>query len=857
LKTPLESTSSTYQTIIDDSNDPAPANVVSDVTIDRRKTKGLLNAPQISRNEPQVKRQRPITSKEPIDVSEDELQIAEVTPSGPVRRTNFSNITVSPRHKRLRGDIVPTNFSKAKNGRDQSKLHLEIRKAVSGKCTYRADGSSPPPILLRQSPDNPLLLETIRNGKRDKQHPWLSIETKKVGKVHFHGRQILLHRSISPGTYPKLAIEFATGEEADLLLSIIGGEAIECSSDHMDRMVEIAWNDAKKCQKDARKTDVLRQRDAAPGEDIDEPEVNRGSKEKQSTSETRGEKLKDKMTRGNATAEVVAESFNGQDDSNSPDNQRRRSTRSAKKSLATRDPTDRDSYKWSEVNKEWEKDWKQTLVYPTTGRNRTSVEFDDISRLDNGEFVNDNVLSFYIRYVQDKMAQERPDLVSRVHIFSTFFYEKLNIEGGMNYAGVRSWTNKVDIFSYDYNIIPVNESNHWYLAIICHAPQLIEMTKRDATTINDEEDEEVGNGGPEMQEKPRSPEMANVESQMSDISLRENLGTRRTTRQVSSGLASSSPAPIRSRETNTPDSPRRNKGRKTVSRTQDPAQPRILILDSFGATHDSTRRVLKDYLVEEALDKKKMNLTHLPAGAATVVPQQSNFCDCGVFAMGYVEQFLKNPDEASRLLVLKQTTGWPIDPPKLRTKVRNLIFDLQKEQTERLAEEKEEKRRAAKERKAAARLKAADTNSSASSSTDKAAKTEDVGEAGSKNQSPEEAATPTNDKPLLQTGPDRNSKVIKDDSGASVEAKSEEFYSAKSSPEQEQNQNQTRSFREKKPATSRQQSPVFVKPLPCSSDVDDDDKSNVDGTQDSIEILEMKRTPRPPPSGRSQSKRSS
>lgn len=841
------SKSAAYQTIPDDAGDPPPANVVSDITKSGRSEKGgLLSAPRIVRNEPQVKRQKPLASKEPIDVSEDELQIAQITPSGPVRRTNFSSIIVSPRHERkMRGDITPTAFSKAKSGEGTLSSPLEVLRAASGKCTYDAEVSQRPAIMLCQSRDNPSRLETRRNGKRDKKFPWLCISVNQVGKVHYHGRHVLLHRSLGPGISPKLAIELATEEGTRLLLSMIDGEVIECSSDHIHRMVDKAWSDAKKCQDDA-KLDVDRREKASRRDDIEDSSLQEADKEEYTKPApgTRREKLKDGMRRGATNTDESNKASNEEDDDSLPSLPRRgMETRSTKKPSGTRDPTDRDSYKWSKVNKGWMADWKQTLVYPATGRNRTSVEFDDINRLDNAEFVNDNVLSFYIRYIQDKMARERPDLVSRVHIFSTFFYEKLNPAGGMNYAGVRSWTNKVDIFSYDYNIIPVNESNHWYLAIICHAPKLIELTNRNATMTNDDEDDKEDTADSAAQERRDSPEMGVVESQMSDISLNESLVPRRTTRQTLSGLSSSSPIPGRARETATPDSPKRNKGRQTVSRKLDPTQPRILILDSFGATHDSTRKVLKEYLVEEALDKKQVNLTYLPAGAATVVPQQSNFCDCGVFAMGYVEQFLKDPDEASRLLILKQTTGWPIHPPKLRTKIRNLIFDLQNEQTERLAKEKEEKRKAAKARKAEARLKAAEAISSSSSDAGKTASRDDTPKPTSNKDSPTDVAASTNGEVPNEARVDTRKNPKKDGSGVSVESNSEEFFSAKSSPEGDRKETRIAKPQKGTTARRRSQSPVFVKPLPCTSDEDngdDDDKSTADGTQDSIEILETR-----------------
>ena len=33
---------------------------------------------------------------------------------------------------------------------------------------------------------------------------------------------------------------------------------------------------------------------------------------------------------------------------------------------------------------------------------------------------------------------------------------------------VRKWSKSIDLFSKDYIIVPINEHQHWYLAIICY-----------------------------------------------------------------------------------------------------------------------------------------------------------------------------------------------------------------------------------------------------------------------------------------------------------------------------------------------------------------------------------------------------
>ena len=36
------------------------------------------------------------------------------------------------------------------------------------------------------------------------------------------------------------------------------------------------------------------------------------------------------------------------------------------------------------------------------------------------------------------------------------------------FSQVKKWSKSIDLFSKDYIIVPINEHQHWYLAIICY-----------------------------------------------------------------------------------------------------------------------------------------------------------------------------------------------------------------------------------------------------------------------------------------------------------------------------------------------------------------------------------------------------
>ncbi|KAI0167213.1 hypothetical protein BJ166DRAFT_442776, partial [Pestalotiopsis sp. NC0098] len=125
------------------------------------------------------------------------------------------------------------------------------------------------------------------------------------------------------------------------------------------------------------------------------------------------------------------------------------------------------------------------LVFPPQGKGRATVDADDIERLDEGEFLNDNLIIFYLRYLQDKLEKEKPRVAERIHFHNTFFYDKLKpsrSSAGINYNGVKSWTSKVDLFTKDFIVVPINEHQHWYVAIIYNPSKLDPSQKPSQTT---------------------------------------------------------------------------------------------------------------------------------------------------------------------------------------------------------------------------------------------------------------------------------------------------------------------------------------------------------------------------------------
>ncbi|KAJ3048041.1 hypothetical protein HK097_010934 [Rhizophlyctis rosea] len=123
---------------------------------------------------------------------------------------------------------------------------------------------------------------------------------------------------------------------------------------------------------------------------------------------------------------------------------------------------------------------RRDFVYPADGKNSVAVTAEDYLRLQDGEFLNDTVIEFYIKYLlNEKIKNEFPARVEESHFFNSFFYEQLQRkEGGRKdddaaYQRVQKWTKKMNIFEKKYIFVPINEHLHWYLALIYNPGALL------------------------------------------------------------------------------------------------------------------------------------------------------------------------------------------------------------------------------------------------------------------------------------------------------------------------------------------------------------------------------------------------
>ncbi|XP_070969026.1 sentrin-specific protease 7-like isoform X2 [Oncorhynchus clarkii lewisi] len=270
---------------------------------------------------------------------------------------------------------------------------------------------------------------------------------------------------------------------------------------------------------------------------------------------------------------------------------------------------------------------------PLPSKGGITVTTEDLDCLDSGQFLNDVIIDFYLKYL---LLERAPGpLAERCHVFSSFFYKQLTRRDtsleeeaaiparDRRHQRVRTWTRHVDIFNKDYLFVPVNHKSHWYLVVICF-PGLEQAQHEEWSGPAGVE----ANGGkrkcqPQASTGP-SPEASNPK-------LQNGAG----------GTGGDSGKPTL-RTHNPPACTQDGCQRETIIK-----KPCILIMDSLKISyHESIYKLLRDYLhVEWEVrrgTRRDFTVDSMKASHCTV-PLQNNSSDCGLYLLQYVESFLQNP----------------------------------------------------------------------------------------------------------------------------------------------------------------------------------------------------------------------
>ncbi|XP_054829315.1 sentrin-specific protease 7 isoform X2 [Eublepharis macularius] len=312
------------------------------------------------------------------------------------------------------------------------------------------------------------------------------------------------------------------------------------------------------------------------------------------------------------------------------------------------------SYSISSVKQDEWKEFQETrsvqylIVYPPPpAKGGLGVTREDLECLEYGEFLNDVIIDFYLKYLLLEKAPRK--LADQSHIFSSFFYKCLtrtekNSEENPNlslaqrrHKRVKRWTRHINILNKDYIFVPVNEESHWYLAVICF-PWLEDVVYEDClgqcslqSPVHQFPVQPVNKS-----ETVRTETVLVFNDNRADkeeININNNL-------QPNDNIQYERLSPaLDSKNFECPSSSSEIK--KLCKR------PCILILDSLKANSiQNTVQVLREYLELEWEAKRKMSREFTKSTMVDYcprVPKQDNSSDCGVYLLQYVETFFQNP----------------------------------------------------------------------------------------------------------------------------------------------------------------------------------------------------------------------
>lgn len=325
---------------------------------------------------------------------------------------------------------------------------------------------------------------------------------------------------------------------------------------------------------------------------------------------------------------------------------------------------------------------------------------EDLHCLSDGEFLNDVIIDFYLKYLfLEKLKKED---AARSHVFSSFFYKRLNQRERRNtvdtsslpiqkrkHNRVKTWTRHVDLFQKDFIFVPINESAHWYLAVICfpglespqvepnplYQPQTAVSSSPPTDGASEQRDQFSQNtAGPHRADANQVQFTDGLRriieySTEDDSHQSDDQSSCQDECSEDGALADDSGSFDRAEWTSKP----------TICK-----QPCILIMDSLrGPTRSTVVKTLREYLEVEWEVKKGSKRSfgkELMKGSSPRVPQQDNFSDCGVYVLQYVESFFESPLPSFHL-PMNLLEWFPQQRMKTkREEIKDLILKLQTQQ---------------------------------------------------------------------------------------------------------------------------------------------------------------------------------
>ncbi|KAJ5573757.1 uncharacterized protein N7459_008184 [Penicillium hispanicum] len=709
--------------------------------------------------------------------SPDELQGEATTqplPKHPDEKSNQirGNINkehlVSPSRKRSPADIEPTDFlalprqglKKTKRSH-KSSMSRSFQVLSLGFGPVRKNNVKGKSAAIQLGQENITLGEDIAGPEKNFEIPLRNVIAVERGEPP--SLKVILklsHYVDAPGS--RIDIEFLLQDEKKDFVRVFQSmqvKIVDKSMSYMDKAFSHHEHELSQYGNRPKRTFV----DSSLVEPTPRPVANSSVRQKLSSSlqDSTGETSGNKRAKVNGTGEPSSMDGPGghKQDSDSaveipvkpfrkaksPGRETRTTRRTTRLSSSRQDISPGLSRKTSPEDDDARSIWQKPLVYPPAGKKRAEVSVEDRDRLRADEFLNDNLIGFYMRFLQDHLERTNKEAAKKVYFFNSYFFATLSNTRrsgrGINYEGVEKWTRNVDLFTYDYVVVPINQNAHWYVAIICNLPSLPIGSAVPAEQFSAPvSDKELSNQPEsEVQEILESPEPEQAPAPVHDASPDADLETKQkqasespTSQETRQGIASmtieegrktqgevdkekkkeptsadewpdteETPAALKLSPFRSPKSAGAEERLSTVAQPVgttkkkgrsgpklDPFQPTIITFDSLDLARSPTIKSLREYVCEEAASKRgvKINSGDIKGMRARQIPLQPNYSDCGLYLLAYVEKFIQNPDSFIKKSLRREMdahTDWPaLGSGLLRRRFRDFLDELYDEQAQ-------------------------------------------------------------------------------------------------------------------------------------------------------------------------------
>ncbi|XP_062236282.1 sentrin-specific protease 7b isoform X2 [Platichthys flesus] len=282
---------------------------------------------------------------------------------------------------------------------------------------------------------------------------------------------------------------------------------------------------------------------------------------------------------------------------------------------------------------------------PPPCKGRISVTREDLARLNAGEFLNDVIIDFYLKFLF--LEGVGGPVAERSHVFSSFFYKQLSRRRAageddapsvpdrhVRHQRVKTWTRHIDIFTKDFLFVPVNQEAHWFLVVVCFPG----LEHEESQSFPGASEQATGKRGPSQRQ--RNPPDCTELGRHSDSALK---------------------------------------------------RPCVLVMDSLKLSyHENVCKLVRDYLQVEWEVRRRTPRLITSDNMRSVrcrVPQQDNSSDCGLYLLQYVESFLQNP-VVHFDLPLRLDNWFPRQQVRQkREEIRGLIIKIHQNQTKKNTEQ--------------------------------------------------------------------------------------------------------------------------------------------------------------------------